>query len=378
MAITIAVPKERLAGETRVAATPETVKKFTGLGASVTVEAGAGAASRFADADYEAAGARIAPDEASALKDADIVLKVRGPESSELALMKRGAILAGLLSPATDKALPAALAAAGITGFAMEFLPRISRAQAMDVLSSQANLAGYKAVIDAAAIFGRAMPMMMTAAGTIAPARVLVMGAGVAGLQAIATAKRLGAIVSATDVRPATKEQVESLGGTFVAVMDDEFKEAQTAAGYAKEMSKEYQAKQAALIAETIRKQDIVITTALIPGRKAPVLVTEEMVQSMRPGSVIVDLAAEQGGNCPLTQAGEICERHGVTLVGYTNLPGRLAADASSMYARNLFNFAGLIIDKKAGAIALNWDDEIIKGAGLTRDGAVVHPAFTA
>ncbi|MBV9903921.1 MAG: NAD(P) transhydrogenase subunit alpha, partial [Alphaproteobacteria bacterium] len=256
------------------------------------------------------------------------------------------------------------------------FLPRISRAQAMDVLSSQANLAGYKAVIDAAAQFGRAMPMMMTAAGTIAPARVLVMGVGVAGLQAIATARRLGAIVSATDVRPATKEQVESLGATFVAVMDEEFKNAQTAAGYAKPMSAEYQAKQNALIAETIKKQDIVITTALIPGRKAPTLVTEEMIKSMKPGSVIVDLAAERGGNTPLTKANEVVQAHGVTIMGYTNLAGRLAVDASSLYARNLLNFVTLIVDKKTGALALNWDDEIVKGAGLTRDGQIVHPAL--
>jgi NAD(P) transhydrogenase subunit alpha len=246
----------------------------------------------------------------------------------------------------------------------------------MDVLSSQANLAGYKAVIDAAAQFGRAMPMMMTAAGTIAPARVLVMGAGVAGLQAIATARRLGAIVSATDVRPATKEQVESLGATFVAVMDDEFKQAQTAAGYAKEMSKEYQAKQAALIAETIKKQDIVITTALIPGRKAPVLVTEDMLKTMKPGSIIVDLAAEQGGNCPLTRADQVVEAHGVILMGYTNLPSRLAVDSSSLYARNLFNFVALIVDKKTGALALDWNDDIVKGAGVTRDGQIVHPAL--
>lgn len=246
----------------------------------------------------------------------------------------------------------------------------------MDVLSSQANLAGYKAVIDAAAQFGRAMPMMMTAAGTIAPARVLVMGVGVAGLQAIATARRLGAIVSATDVRPATKEQVESLGATFVAVMDDEFKNAQTAAGYAKPMSVEYQAKQAALIGETIKKQDIVITTALVPGRKAPVLVTEEMIKAMKPGSVIVDLAAEQGGNTPLTKPDQVVEVHGVTIMGYTNLAGRLATDSSSLYARNLFNFVALIVDKKTGALALNWEDEIVKGAGLTRNGQVVHPAL--
>ena len=372
----IAVLKERRGGETRVAATPETVKKLKGLGLDVVVEAGAGADARFADADYQAAGATIAGDAASALKNADIVLKVRGPSDAEIALFKRGAILAALLSPATEKDTIAKLAGAGVTAFAMEFLPRISRAQAMDVLSSQANLAGYKAVIDAAAHFGRAMPMMMTAAGTIAPARVLVMGAGVAGLQAIATARRLGAIVSATDVRPATKEQVESLGATFVAVMDDEFKEAQTAAGYAKEMSKEYQTKQAALIAETIKKQDIVITTALIPGRKAPVLVTEDMLKTMKPGSIIVDLAAEQGGNCPLTKCDCITEVHGVTLMGYSNLPGRLAVDSSSLYARNLFNFVSLFVDKKSGALALNWDDEIIKGAGLTKDGAIVHPSL--
>ena len=371
----IAIPKERRGDETRVAATPDTVKKFKGLGFDVIVETQAGQAAHFADADFQAAGASIAPDAASALKNADIVLKVRGPSESEIASMKRGAILAALLAPATEKENAAKLAAAGVDAFAMELLPRISRAQAMDVLSSQANLAGYKAVIDAAAKFGRAMPMMMTAAGTIAPARVLVMGVGVAGLQAIATAKRLGAIVSATDVRPATKEQVESLGGTFVAVMDEEFKNAQTAGGYAKEMSKEYQTKQAALIADTIKKQDIVITTALIPGRKAPILVSEEMVKTMKPGSIIVDLAAEQGGNCPLTKAGEVIEVYGVTIMGHANLPGRLAVDASNLYARNLFNFVSLFADKKTGGIKLNWDDEIIKGAGLTSDGQVVHPA---
>jgi NAD(P) transhydrogenase subunit alpha len=376
MAMIVAIPKERRADETRVAATPETVRKLKGLGLEVEVETGAGNSAHFSDADYRAAGAAIAPDSPTLLRNADIVLKVRGPSDEEIAQMKRGAILVALLSPATEKETVAKLAQAGIDAFAMELLPRISRAQAMDVLSSQANLAGYKAVVDAAAAFGRAMPMMMTAAGTIAPARVLVMGAGVAGLQAIATARRLGAIVSATDVRPATKEQVESLGATFVAVMDDEFKQAQTAAGYAKEMSKEYQAKQAALIAETIKKQDIVITTALIPGRKAPVLVTEEMVKTMKPGSVIVDLAAEQGGNCPLTRPNQVTEADGVTLMGYTNLPGRLAVDASSLYARNLFNFVSLFIDKKTGATNLNWDDEIIKGAGLTRDGAIVHPAL--
>src|SRR6185436_6393955 len=375
MAMIIAIPKERRAGEARVAATPETVKKLKGLGVDVVVESGAGEGAHYADPDYQAAGATIAAN-GTALKNADIALKVRGPEAEEIGQLKRGAILVSLLAPATERETISKLADAGIDAFAMEYLPRISRAQAMDVLSSQANLAGYKAVIDAAAEFGRAMPMMMTAAGTIAPARVLVMGVGVAGLQAIATARRLGAIVSATDVRPATKEQVESLGGTFVAVMDEEFKNAQTAAGYAKEMSKEYQAKQAALIAETIKKQDIVITTALIPGRKAPVLVSEEMVKTMKPGSIIVDLAAEQGGNCPLTKANEVITVHGVTIMGHTNLPGHLAVDASNLYARNLFNFVSLIVDKKTGEAKLNWDDEIIKGSGVTRDGKIVHPSL--
>ena len=369
----LAVLKETAKGESRVAATPESIKKFKTLGLDVTVETGAGADARIADADYVAAGASIAPDARTALADADIVLKVRGPEGAETAMLKPGAVVVALLAPHTEKDAIAVLAAQGAVAFAMEFLPRISRAQAMDVLSSQANLAGYKAVIDAAATFGRAMPMMMTAAGTIAPARVLVMGVGVAGLQAIATAKRLGAIVSATDVRPATKEQVESLGGTFVAVMDDEFKNAQTAAGYAKPMSAEYQAKQAALIAETIKKQDIVITTALIPGRKAPVLVTEEMIKTMKPGSVIVDLAAEQGGNTPLSKPDEVIEVHGVTIMGYTNLPGRLAVDSSSLYARNLFNFVSLLVDKKTGALAIDWNDEIVKGALVAKDGAVVE-----
>ena len=372
----LAVPRETSPGETRVAATPESVKKFKTLGLDIVIEAGAGKAARFADADYAAAGATIAPDARSALADADIVLKVRGPQGAEVQLLRKDAVVAALLAPHTDKAGIQALGAHGVSAFAMEFLPRISRAQAMDVLSSQANLAGYKAVIDAAAQFGRAMPMMMTAAGTIAPARVLVMGVGVAGLQAIATAKRLGAIVSATDVRPATKEQVESLGGTFVAVMDDEFKNAQTAGGYAKEMSPEYQAKQAALIAETIKKQDIIITTALIPGRKAPILVSEDMIKTMKPGSVIVDLAAEAGGNTPLTKANEVIEVHGVTIMGYTNLPGRLAVDSSSLYSRNLFNFVSLIVDKKSGQMAIDWNDEIIKGALVAKDGQLVHPTL--
>lgn len=372
----LAILKERRDGETRVAASPDTVKRYRGLGLDVAVESGAGAAAHMTDADYQAAGAAIAADSAAVLSGADIVLSVRAPDAAQIAGMKKGAVLVALLAPYTDKVAPAELASQGVNSFAMELLPRISRAQAMDVLSSQANLAGYKAVVDAAAQFGRAMPMMMTAAGTIAPARVLVMGVGVAGLQAIATARRLGAIVSATDVRPATKEQVESLGATFVAVMDDEFKNAQTAAGYAKPMSAEYQAKQAALIAETIKKQDIVITTALIPGRKAPVLVTEEMIKTMKPGSVIVDLAAEQGGNTPLSKPDQVVDVSGVKIMGYTNLAGRLAVDSSSLYARNLFNFVSLIVDKKTGALALNWEDEIVKSAGLTRDGQVVHPAL--
>ena len=369
----LAVPRETAAGETRVAATPESVRKFKGLGLDVAVEAGAGARARIADADYEAAGAAIAPDAATVLADADIVLKVRGASAAEIPLLKKGAVLAALLAPHSEQAAIAGLAGQGVTAFAMELLPRISRAQSMDVLSSQANLAGYKAVIDAAARFCRAMPMMMTAAGTIAPARVLVMGVGVAGLQAIATAKRLGAIVSATDVRPATKEQVESLGGTFVAVMDEEFRNAQTAAGYAKPMSAEYQAKQAALIAETIKKQDIVITTALIPGRKAPTLVSAEMIESMKPGAVIVDLAAERGGNTELTEPGKTIETpNGVRIFAPLNLAGTIAVNASSLYARNLLAFLETMIDKKEKTLAINWDDEIIKGAAVTRDGQSV------
>ena len=372
----LAVLKERRAGETRVAATPETVKKLKNLGLEVTVESGAGIGAQVFDNDYIAAGATVSPDRATMLRDADIVLKVRGPEPDEIAAMKKGAVYASLLAPYSEKDVIAKLAAQGVNAFAMEFIPRISRAQSMDVLSSQANLAGYKAVIDACAQFGRAFPMMMTAAGTIAPARVFIMGVGVAGLQAIATARRLGAIVTATDVRPATKEQVVSLGASFVAVEDEEFKQAETAAGYAKPMSAEYQAKQAALTAEHIKKQDIVITTALIPGRKAPVLVTEEMIKTMKPGSVIVDLAAEQGGNTPLTKADEVIQTNGITIMGYTNLPARLASDTSSLYARNLFNFVALIVDKKTGDLALNWDDDIVKGAGVTRDGEIVHPSL--
>ncbi|MGH6881651.1 MAG: Re/Si-specific NAD(P)(+) transhydrogenase subunit alpha [Hypericibacter sp.] len=378
----IGVAKERRPHEARVAVSPDTVKKYIGLGASVVIETGAGGGANIPDEAYKAAGAEIAPDEASALKDADLVLKVQRPMTAaeggpdELALMKSGAVLVGILSPHGVKDQVQQYAAKGVVSFAMEMMPRITRAQVMDVLSSQSNLAGYKAVVDAAAEFGRAFPMMMTAAGTIAPARVLVMGAGVAGLQAIATARRLGAIVSATDVRPAAKEQVESLGASFVAVMDEEFKQAETAGGYAKEMSDAYKQKQAALTAETIKKQDIVITTALIPGRKAPVLVSEEMVKTMKPGSVIVDLAVEQGGNCPISEPGKVVVKHGVTLVGHLNVPSRLAADASSLYARNLLAFVSLMIDKESKGLKINWDDEIIKGTGLTRDGKVVHPAL--
>jgi NAD(P) transhydrogenase subunit alpha len=371
----LAVPKETTAGETRVAATPESVKKLKSLGLDIVVQAGAGEHARISDPEYVAAGASIAPDARITLEGADVVLKVRGPKGAETALLRKGAVLAALLAPYIERDAIRALADQGVDAFAMELLPRISRAQGMDVLSSQANLAGYKAVVDAAAQFGRAMPMMMTAAGTIAPARVLVMGVGVAGLQAIATARRLGAIVSATDVRPATKEQVESLGATFVAVMDEEFKNAQTASGYAKEMSSDYQARQAALVAQTIKKQDIVITTALIQGRKAPVLLSEDMIRTMRPGSVIVDLAAEAGGNTALTRADEVIEVHGITIMGYTNWPGRLAADASALYARNLFNFISLIVDKKTGAMAVDWNDEIIKGALVCRAGEITHQA---
>ena len=378
----IGIPRERRPNEARVAVSPDTVKKLVALGAEVMIETGAGTSAAVPDGAYAAAGARIAVDEAESLRDADIVLKVQRPLSAaeggpdELALMKSGAMLIGILAPYAAKEQVAAYAAQGVNAFAMEFLPRITRAQTMDVLSSQANLAGYRAVIEAAAVFGRAFPMMMTAAGTVAAARVMVMGAGVAGLQAIATARRLGAIVSATDVRPAAKEQVQSLGATFVAVEDEEFKQAETAGGYAKEMSDAYKAKQAALTAETIKKQDIVITTALIPGRPAPVLVSEEMVKSMKPGAVIVDLAVEQGGNCPLSEPGKIVVKNGVTIVGLLNIPSRIAVDSSALYARNLLAFLTPLVDKETKALKINWDDEIVKATALTRDGKVVHPAF--
>ena len=372
----IAVLKETRAGETRVAASPETVKKFVALGADLVVQAGAGEHARFADADYAEAGAAISPSAADAAQGADLVLKVARPGAEELRVLGRGCKLAAILSPFGDPDAVETYARLGIDAMAMDFMPRITRAQSMDVLSSQSNLAGYKAVIDASAYYGRALPMMMTAAGTIAPAKVFVMGAGVAGLQAIATARRLGAVVSATDVRYAAKEQVESLGATFVTVDEEAMKEAETEGGYAKEMSQDFQKRQAEFVAEHVKKQDIVITTALIPGRPAPKLLSEEMIGGMRAGSVIVDLAAEQGGNAALTRPGEAIETGGVTIIGFANVPGRLAADASTLYARNLFNFVSTFYDKDKNAFAVDWDDDIIKGVALTRDGAVIHPAF--
>lgn len=371
----IAVAKETVLEERRVAASPETVKKLIALGASVAVESGAGVHAAMTDEAYRAAGAEVRAG-AEVYNDADVVLRVRAPSQTEISRMKKGAVLVGMLSPYQEKDLVRKYAEQGLTAFAMEFVPRITRAQVMDVLSSQANLAGYRAVIEAAHVFGRAFPLMMTAAGTVPPAKVFVMGAGVAGLQAIATARRLGAQVSATDVRPAAKEQVESLGASFVMVESEETKEAQTAGGYAREMSEEYKKQQAVLIAETIKKQDIVITTALIPGKKAPVLVTADMVKSMKPGSVIVDLAVEQGGNVEGAKAGEVVDAGGVRIVGIANLPSRIAADASALYARNLLAFLTPLVDKEAKALKINWEDEIVKASVLTRDGAVVHPAF--
>jgi NAD(P) transhydrogenase subunit alpha len=375
MTVRVAVAQERHAGETRVAATPETVKKLIAAGCAVVVESDAGLKAAYPDDQYAAAGAQVAKTAKDALKDADVLFKVRAPSSDEIKALKPGAVVVAALNPYQDKATLEALAKAKATAFAMEFIPRITRAQSMDMLSSQANLAGYRAVIEAAEAYGRALPMMMTAAGTVAAAKAFVMGVGVAGLQAIATARRLGAVVTATDVRPATKEQVESLGAKFLAVEDEEFRNAQTAGGYAKEMSKEYQAKQAALISEHIKKQDIVITTALIPGRPAPRLVSAEQVASMRPGSVIVDLAVEQGGNVEGAKAGHTVEtRNGVKIVGIPNLAGRVAADASALYARNLVAFAALLV--KDGALAPDLDDEILKAALVTHGGEITNPAL--
>lgn len=371
----IAILKERHAGETRVAATPDTVKKFTAAGHVVAVEKGAGLTASVTDDAYASAGAELGT-LAAVLKGADALFSVQMPDEATLAKLPKGMLLVAHLDPYGAQARAKALAKAGIDALAMEFVPRISRAQAMDALSSQSNLAGYRSIIEAAHIYGRAFPMMMTAAGTVAPAKAFIMGAGVAGLQAIATARRLGAVVSATDVRPASKEQVASLGAKFVAVEDEEFKQAETAGGYAKQMSPEYQAKQAELVAGHIAKQDIVVTTALIPGRPAPKLITKAMVEAMKPGSVIIDLAAPNGGNCELTRADEIVTHQGVMIAGFSNLPGRLAADSSALYAKNLANLLPLLVGED-GKRAPHWDDEIIQGMALTRDGAVVHPTLT-
>ncbi len=376
----VAIPKERRAYEARVATTPDAIKRMKPLGLTFLVEAGAGTTAAITDQAFIDAGAEIVSDNAALLAQADIVLKVARPLTAaegtdELAAIKPGTVLISQLDPYRNREQVADYAKRNIVAVAMELVPRITRAQSMDVLSSQANLAGYKAVIDAAEQFGRAFPMMMTAAGTVAPAKVMVMGAGVAGLQAIATARRLGAVVSATDVRMVAKEQVESLGATFVYVDDEEVRQAETSGGYAKEMSDAYKAKQAALIAETIKKMDVVICTALIPGRPAPRLVTDAMVASMKPGSIVVDLAVETGGNCEGSEPAKIVVKHGVKIVGYANVPSRLAVDASSLYARNLAEYLKLIVQKD-GTLKLDREDEIVKGSLLTQDGQIVHAAF--
>ena len=373
--VTVAVTPEA-PEETRVAISPETVRKLVALGAKVRIASGSGARSRFSDETYKAQGAEIAASPAAAVEGADILLKVRRPSVEEVRGLASGGIVAAMLSPTDDRPGLDALAATGATLFSMEFMPRITRAQSMDVLSSQANLAGYKAVVNAAAMFEQAVPMMMTAAGTVPAGKAFIMGVGVAGLQAIATARRLGAIVSATDVRPATKEQVASLGAKFIAVEDDEFKQAQTAAGYAKPMSEAYQQKQAELVAGHIKAQDIVITTALIPGRPAPRLITRAMVESMKPGAVIIDLAAERGGNCELTKPGEVVEHGGVRIDGRLNLAGEVPVNASSLYAKNLLTFLELMIDKKEKTLKVDWDDEVIKGTLVAKGGQIVHPSL--
>lgn len=373
--VTVAVTPEG-SGETRAAITPESVKKLVGLGATVRVVAGTAAASGITDEALAAAGATIVSSAAQAVGGADILLKVRRPEADELKGLNAGGLVVAILAPFDDRPGLDALVGTGASLMAMEFMPRITRAQSMDVLSSQSNLAGYKAVVDAASMLHQAMPMMMTAAGTVPASKVFIMGVGVAGLQAIATARRLGGIVSATDVRPATKEQVASLGAKFVAVEDAEFREAQTAAGYAKPMSEAYQAKQKELVAGHIKTQDIVITTALIPGRPAPRLITAEMVASMKPGAVIMDLAAERGGNCELTKPGELVEAHGVRIAGPLNLAGTMAVNASALYAKNLLNFLETMFDKKTKAFAVNWDDEIVKGTLVAKGGTIVHPSL--
>ncbi|MDS4072909.1 MAG: Re/Si-specific NAD(P)(+) transhydrogenase subunit alpha [Defluviicoccus sp.] len=374
----IAIPRERMPGETRVAATPDIVKKYVGLGFEVIVETGAGETAAMTDAEYQAAGASIGGNEQETLGQADVVLKVQRPllngNANELALLKPGTVLVAQLAALTHRDEVEAYAKAGVTAFALELMPRISRAQSMDILSSQNNLAGYKAVIDGAAEYGSALPMMMTAAGTVPPAKVFIMGVGVAGLQAIATAKRLGAVVTANDVRPATKEQVESLGGKFIMVDEAAMKSAETSGGYAKEMSDEYKKKAAEVVAEHVKKQDIVITTALIPGKPAPKLISEEMVKSMKPGSVIIDLAAETGGNCALTEPGKVVVKHGVRIVGHLNVPGRLPKDASALFARNVLNFLTPHVDKESKSLKFNWEDETVRDTVVCRDGQVVSP----
>ncbi len=370
--IAIGVPAEDQ-DEPRIGLTPETVKKLVKLGAKVRIKSGAGLSSHFSDEDYKEAGASIGKSDDEAVAGADIVLTVRRPSPSLVKSMKKGAALIGMLDPFSDAEGLAQLAKSGAALFTMELIPRITRAQSMDVLSSQSNLAGYKAVIDAAAAFERALPMMMTAAGTVPAARVFVMGAGVAGLQAIATARRLGAIVTATDVRPAAKEQVESLAAKFIAVEDEEFKQAETAGGYAKEMSDAYKKKQAELVAGHVKKQDIVITTALIPGRPAPRLISKAMLESMRPGSIVVDMAVERGGNVELAKPGEIVVHKSVRIMGLLNLPGRVPVNASSLYARNLYAFVEPLIDQEKAALAIDWDDEIVKGTLIARDGKIVN-----
>ena len=369
----IAILNDVKSPEARVAGTPDTVKGYIASGHTVTVVKGAGATADFADSLYTDVGADIAASNAAAVKTADLVMSIAGGDEKIIKAMKKGAAITGLMNPTDNPKYVAALAKAGVTGFALEYIPRISRAQSMDVLSSQSNLAGYRAVVEAGGIYGRAMPMMMTAAGTIAPAKVFIMGVGVAGLQAIATARRLGAVTTATDVRPATKEQVASLGAKFIAVENEEFKAAETAGGYAKQMSPEYQKLQAELTASHVSKQDIVITTALIPGRDAPVLITKAMLGTMKPGSVLIDLAVERGGNVEGAKPGEIVTtKNGVHIVGHLNWPSRMAADASSMFARNLKAFLPLVTAED-GSFAPNWDDEIIKGCALTKDGEIIH-----
>ena len=382
----IGIIKERRLDEKRVAATPDTVKKFIAMGLQVNIEKGAGITAGITDDEYREAGANIFDDASRVLENADIVLKVNKPigpkdkdvsKLDEVKLLKSGSILVSLMEPYKDRGLIDLIAKQNITCFALELIPRITRAQTMDVLSSQSNLAGYKAVIEACTTYGKAFPMMMTAAGTVPPAKCLVMGAGVAGLQAIATARRLGAVVSASDVRPAAKENVESLGAKFIAVEDEEFKQAETSGGYAREMSDEYKKKQAELIAATVAKQDIIICTALIPGKPAPVLLTTEMVDTMKPGSVIVDLAVEQGGNCPLSEPNKLVDRNGVQIIGCTNLASRVAIDASALFAKNLLNFVSPLINSSENKIEINMQDEIIVGSMITKDGEIVHEAVT-